>query len=426
MKKRYTILLIVCFSIITSQCFTQVPFPDTTHQQKWEVKTWNFFTCRTNIYKTGNTANFCQNQYIEIFSCDENEQNCNLFGYYRVAGPIVYLRGSMNCNKQELRTYDFSASVGQTVSCPINAGSTFCTNSDFTVQSLQPVYYEGIPRDTRAMQYPLQNSFRYMNWIEGIGSDVHPFYPLSFLDITNDYYTLVVKVHRNGQLIYFDNSVNLICYYYVSPKLLLEGPYDNATGEMTLGLNSSGLVPTTEPYTAMGMHGGMETTTAAVIANNSIVDWVLVQLRDEENPSFVRESRAALIDNMGNIYDTDGVSPIEFFARKCTYYVSVFHRNHLSVMTANPITLAGTVTNLDFTTIPLYGNDAAKIENGAQVLWAGDSNLDGTVNANDRSNVWNDRNQTNYLETDFTLDGVVNAADRSVCWNNRNRVAQLP
>ena len=50
-------------------------------------------------------------------------------------------------------------------------------------------------------------------------------------------------------------------------------------------LRIAGLLPTTEPYTAMGydhVGGGGEQTSPAVLAttgNNAIVDWVLLELR---------------------------------------------------------------------------------------------------------------------------------------------------
>ncbi len=212
----------------------------------------------------------------------------------------------------------------------------------------------------------------------------------------------------------------------VSPKVFLEGPYNSGAGEMSTGVNDDGLLPTSEPYTALGLHNGTETTTAAILTANSIVDWVLVELRDAANPSTILATRAALLDNQGNVTDTDGVSPVGFVVSGANYHVSVVHRNHLGVMTANPLALTSMNTAIDYTTIGLFGTNAAKMVNGIQVLWTGDANTDGNVNAADRSDTWNDRNIADYLTSDLTLDGVVNAADRSACWNNRNLSAQLP
>lgn len=212
----------------------------------------------------------------------------------------------------------------------------------------------------------------------------------------------------------------------VSPKVFLEGPFNAGAGEMSIGVNTANLLPTSEPYTALGIHTGTETTTAAVLTSNSIVDWVLVELRDAANPATIIATRAALLDNQGNVTDTDGVSPVDFTIAGGNYHVAVIHRNHLGIMTDNALALSALNSTVDLTTLPLFGVNPTKVVNGVQVMWTGDSNTDYTINAADRSNAWNDRNLSQYLGTDFTLDGVVNAADRSVCWNNRNLSAQLP
>lgn len=213
----------------------------------------------------------------------------------------------------------------------------------------------------------------------------------------------------------------------IRPKLFLEGPFNSSTREMAIGMNNSGLVPLVQPYAALGMHFGTETTTAAIITNHNIVDWVLVQIRKATDSTVVLGTIAGLLDNEGNVTDVDGQSPILVSQYSQNAFVSIVHRNHLSIMTAQSIDMLYlTITPVDFTTIPLFGNNSTKIDDGKQIMWAGDSDTNGSVNAGDRSNVWNDRNQAQYLRTDLTLDGVVNAADRSVGWNNRNLTAQKP
>ncbi|MBK7086012.1 MAG: hypothetical protein IPH53_15650 [Flavobacteriales bacterium] len=67
----------------------------------------------------------------------------------------------------------------------------------------------------------------------------------------------------------------------VNPKVLLEGPLNTTTLIMNDPLRAAGLVPLTEPYTALGFAqvagGGGETSTTPVLAttgNNAVVDWV--------------------------------------------------------------------------------------------------------------------------------------------------------
>lgn len=128
----------------------------------------------------------------------------------------------------------------------------------------------------------------------------------------------------------------------LSPKVFLQGAYSDSDMNAALG---GTLLPTNEPYTALGYSfvggGGDESTTMAVlntIGSTAIVDWVIVELRDETMPSTIIESRAALLRADGMVVDTDGMSPINFNAATGdSYYVAVRHRNHLGAMTETAI-----------------------------------------------------------------------------------------
>ena len=138
-------------------------------------------------------------------------------------------------------------------------------------------------------------------------------------------------------------------------------------------------------------------------------------------------TRAALLQADGNIVDTDGITPLSFEGLSAdNYYIAVHHRNHLSVMSLNTIALSDSPATLDFRTASTYGTDAQKEINGNKALWSGDASPNGSINAADRSETWNNRNQTGYLNADCDLDGNVNASDRSSTWNHRNTAAQLP
>ncbi len=133
----------------------------------------------------------------------------------------------------------------------------------------------------------------------------------------------------------------------VSPKVFLQGPL---TGTLMNGiLNTSSLLPTTEPYTALGYSltsGGGEMiipSAMAITGNDAIEDWVIVELRDPATPTTIIASRAALLQRDGDVVDTDGVSPVCIGGTSVTaggmYHVAVRHRNHLGVMTSVPVTL---------------------------------------------------------------------------------------
>lgn len=184
----------------------------------------------------------------------------------------------------------------------------------------------------------------------------------------------------------------------VSPKVMLEGPYDSGTGLMTDGLRSAGLLPTTEPYTAMGYTyvgspGAGGTVAGSVFTatgNNAIVDWVVVELRDPSTPATVLASCAALVQRDGDVVALDGVSPVSFVRSAGNYLVAIRHRNHLGAMTSSAVALAPAAVTIDFTSQALatYGTQAERTVGTTQILWTGDVTFNHQVaytgNGNDR------------------------------------------
>jgi hypothetical protein len=164
------------------------------------------------------------------------------------------------------------------------------------------------------------------------------------------------------------------------PKVFLQGAYDSGAGLMRDDLRSGAYLPTTSPY------GGGETTTAAVFSvtgNNAIVDWVRIELRDENNPGTVVLSRACLLQRDGDLVGVDGVSPV--FLNNVSsgnYYLAIRHRNHLGVMSALPVNFSNTIQITDFTigSTATWGIHARRqLASGAWVLWGGNSNGDNKV-----------------------------------------------
>ena len=240
---------------------------------------------------------------------------------------------------------------------------------------------------------------------------------------------------QNNNVVMTDslNGLDTITLLKGAPKIevsmLLEGAYVNGT--MTTDLSDGNLIPTTEPYTASGYthagNGGGETVDTSTIIN--LTDWVVIELRDANDPTVVLHTKSALLLADGLVVDLDGKSPV-FFAGVDTgsYYVAMHHRNHLGVMTDQPMTLDLTNSTLDLTdpNTLTYGTDALKNTGGVMQLYSGDTDTSGIIDANDRSNIWNDRNLSGYLIFDVNLNGVIDAADRSNTWNNRNISQQIP
>jgi hypothetical protein len=225
-------------------------------------------------------------------------------------------------------------------------------------------------------------------------------------------------------------TVTLPSQVFVSLKGMLEGPYSPTTGLMGDALRTLPSFPLTEPYTALGYAhaggGGGETVPSAVLAvtgNNAIVDWVVVELRDNVVPATVLATRSALVQRDGDVVGTDGISPVSFNAPAGSYNVALLHRNHLGVMENNGVALSSTSTVVDLSSVatPTFGTNARKSITGSfpiQALWAGDVSFDGqliyTGQDNDRDPILSAIGGTvptatisGYRSEDVNLDGTV-------------------
>lgn len=214
----------------------------------------------------------------------------------------------------------------------------------------------------------------------------------------------------------------------VSPKLLLDGPFDAVTGTMTDGLRAASLIPTMEPYTtALGYSrvakGGSETLGAGVISttgNNAPVDWVRVELRSAAFPSVIVATAHGIVQRDGDVVAVNNSSPISFTVGAGSYRVVVRHRNHLGCMTSSALALTATTTPVDFSSASLatFGTNARKTVGALRTLWSGNVAVDASVlylgAGNDRDPILTaiggttPNNSINgYRLEDVNLDGVV-------------------
>ncbi len=157
----------------------------------------------------------------------------------------------------------------------------------------------------------------------------------------------------------------------------------------------------------------------------------MVDLRSSTDSSVTVARRVGVLKSDGIITEVDGGNgPLGFKDIPAgDYYIVVRHRNHIAIMSANPITLNRTSALYDFSDsqAKAFGiNPMKQLGTNAFGLIRGDVNTDGQVNASDRSLTWNTRNTVGYLKIDINLDGQVNATDRAGVWNNRNFYTQVP
>lgn len=210
---------------------------------------------------------------------------------------------------------------------------------------------------------------------------------------------------------------------------------------MTAHLSASGLVPATEPYTALGYAwtgsvGGVTAVPAVLTAtgNDAVVDWVLVELRRPTSPFAIVYSEPALLQRDGDVVDADGNAFVHCPVAPGNYRVAVRHRNHLGVMTGTAIALTANPSNalidLRLSGTTVHGTNARTAVNGVMCLWPGDGGFDGRVkytgDGNDRDPILQRVGGVTptatvpnvYSPVDMNLDGVVkytgDANDRDI------------
>lgn len=181
----------------------------------------------------------------------------------------------------------------------------------------------------------------------------------------------------------------------VSIRVLLQGALMNDDFSystlMRDDLRVKNYLPIVEPYSNYQNYdhlngGGGEMIADAsvfqIAGENSIVDWVFVELRDIQYLDSTLATRSALLTRRGDIVDVDGTSPLHFSSvEPGEYHVVVRHRNHLGVMTGYPIQLSQNPTYINFTdpNFPTNGVHAQSSLGNRRALWCGDLNQDGRI-----------------------------------------------
>ena len=224
------------------------------------------------------------------------------------------------------------------------------------------------------------------------------------------------------------------CQTNVSVRVALASVLGSG-GLMSDGLRAAGLLPLSEPYTALGYtYVGTApgaTTTAGVLAvtgNDAIVDWVVVELRNNTTPTTIVASRPALLQRDGDVVDLDGDPYVSFPVASGLYKVAVRHRNHLGVMTSAGFTLNNDPCRGPNLLLPATGTNGTNarrqmtvpgVTGSLMALWPGEATGDGVVKytggSNDRDAVLNavgggtPTNTVNnvYDRRDVNLDGSI-------------------
>ncbi|MBL8002610.1 MAG: right-handed parallel beta-helix repeat-containing protein [Flavobacteriales bacterium] len=211
--------------------------------------------------------------------------------------------------------------------------------------------------------------------------------------------------------------------YSVGSKVFLHGALIAGTSTMRDNLRANGVLPSSEPYTALGLPVANTGATMATGLNTqtgstALVDWVLVELRNNDATFSLAERRAALVRVNGDVINPDGSALVTFNTDPVNKRLVIRHRNHLAAMSATSLTTNGQVMDFTSPSTPFFGSGAVWSDGVRNALWCGDVNTDGVVRytgaSNDRDPILAAIGGTvptntisGYRREDVNLDGMV-------------------
>ena len=221
-------------------------------------------------------------------------------------------------------------------------------------------------------------------------------------------------------------GVKLNAYVY------LEGAFNGSDMKTDL----TPILPLSQPYTSMPWDYQGDETVGEIPPN--IVDWVLVELRDTTEANLASSSarivrQAAFIRNNGEIVGLDGSSELSFSNNIVNQlFVVIWHRNHLGVLSAQPLENIGGTYIYDFTSgfEKAFGGMSAQNELNAGIwgMIGGDSNADGLISSEDKTQGWMLKAGTmGNFGGDWNFDTQVHNKDKNDIWlPNLGKVSQVP
>ena len=176
-------------------------------------------------------------------------------------------------------------------------------------------------------------------WTNNGGNDWHklsngmPFVPVLDFDFYENGSKRLLRAASHGRGIFEMQIDSPLEKVYVDLRVFLEGAYDSQN------MNSNITIPSAQPFNTAPWNYS-ETITANI--GNDIVDWVLVELRTGASPATattIIKQKAGLLKNDGTIVDADGFTNLNFDVAAGDYYIVIYHRNHLPIMSPTTITI---------------------------------------------------------------------------------------
>lgn len=228
-------------------------------------------------------------------------------------------------------------------------------------------------------------------------------------------------------------TLNVVSHIYVDLKVFLEGPFNGT--DMSTDLTNLPDFPKSQPYNALPWnYTGDE---QVITFPSNVVDWVLVEYRDAVDAtsatfSTVIGRQAAFLLNDGSVVDLDGISDLQpSFSVMQELFVVIRHRNHLAVMSNDPLPMTGGIYTYDFTNAEnkAYGgsNGHKMVGVGVWGMVSGNCNGDGLTDMLDKS-IWaTETGFSKYSGSDLNFDLQIDNIDKNDFWvPNSGMGSQVP
>jgi len=236
-----------------------------------------------------------------------------------------------------------------------------------------------------------------------------------------------------GILNSLDSSIGDVLRLYV----YLEGALDTS-GFMTTTLYDKGYLPTLTPTTLLG--SSQPRDSAYLLApwesdynledynfNHSVVDFVLVRVQTTELPDSEVCNFIGILRPNGWLTIPDTLCSLD---GTLSYYFVIEHRNHLAVMTPEPVSFIDGGFSFDFRSQDSYtgfiGSGQKEIADGVYAMYAGNTDQYASpssrvdINTTDIATMLSDfGDNSNYLRMDLDLNGDVNFHDLSILLRNQ-------
>lgn len=219
--------------------------------------------------------------------------------------------------------------------------------------------------------------------------------------------------------------------------VFLEGFYDADKKLLKNDLAVKNLIPTNQPFKETPwLYEGEESMESI---GTNVVDWVLVAVRDRNNPATILAQQAALVSITGHLLNME--QEIELVFKDLPsgeYYVSIHHKSHLAILSSQVVTFIAMDNEID--SVPLYSfaNAEEKAMGDKQLkrlhpevshfgMYAGDFDQNNIINSTD-FNLWKQKGATvdEYLAMDGDGNGIINSLDYNLWVSNRSKVGNVP